>query len=59
MSTSTSKPIRTTINVRLDEDEWYTFRLWCMTRKTTTSKEITRFIKRELANWKKKEGEHA
>jgi hypothetical protein len=59
MLKETSKPVRTTVNVVLDELQWYDFRVLCMIRKTTTSKEISRFIQHELAQWKKKEDEHA
>jgi hypothetical protein len=51
MLPSRSTLIRTTITVNLDADVWHAYRVACLTRKTSASREITRFMRQELEAW--------
>ena len=49
------------INISLHPSLWYAFRVACVQRKTSASKEIQRFITEQLAAWQRqvqKESDH-
>jgi hypothetical protein len=51
MLTTKPKTVRTTITVSLDADVWHAYRVACLTRHTSASQEITRFMRQELDAW--------